>query len=320
MFRSIIEFDIIPKRLAPRYRRDDTPGAVAPSAAAPPSTPPAASSPVAAPAGSAPAPAAAASSPASPTGDDIPDGDWKQLRTRYTEAKSRAAVLDTLGLDDTSTLPDIVKTYKAIHTEASGLARELGYEDADFKSAFAADPAKVLHLLRDEKAKAAAAPPLRQGETQIDDDKRISEEVKKQTEPFTRHINDQVSKQTFERVGTEIAASLKTSLPNAPAEVHDLVKDYVEEHLSHDTSALVAMKARGDFSAVDTAVKFVAGRLQQVFAKWVAAETARTGGRSSVPAAAPGTPGARPGKKMGYTIDELIEKPELLGTQYAAQG
>lgn len=297
----------------------------APAVPATPSTPTPA--PSATPPTPAPAPGTPAPSPGSqPVTDDIAsiqDGNWKELRSKAQQYRDKAAVLDTLGID-TAELPDVAKAFTAIRTEAQTLAKDVmgtDYDEADFKAAFAKDPAGLIAILRAEKAKGPAAPPpaARPGESATDYAQRIKDEVALQTKPYTEHINRQISEQVVAKIGTETATALDAALPGAPPEVRDLVMDYVAEYLSspEQSKLIVAMKARGDYSSVAETTKLVAGRLQTAFQKWVASETARTGGRSTARHASPVAPSAPGGKRP--SLDEIINDPGVLGPAYAAR-
>lgn len=298
--------------------KDGTPVATPPATS---TTTPAASSAVAAPPASAtgttPPPASTPGTQGTtpPSGTEIQDGDWRELRNRYTEAKAKAEKFDALGMPEAD-LTSATTTYTKIHIEASTLAKALGYDDADFKDAFASDPVKTLQLLRAEKAQApAATPPPKPNESQADYDKRIVDEVAKQTKPFTEHINKQISDAVEARYGTEFTTTFDTALPNTPDSVRTLVRDYVDEHVMSNNSILVAMKARGDYTGVQEAVKLVAGRLTQVFKDWNAAEMARTtGGRQTSARTSPVASGTTSARRP--TIDEIIEDPGLIGDQY----
>lgn len=245
--------------------------------------------------------------------DDIKDGDWRTLRTKYDTAKTRAAILDNLGLPDTE-LTGAVGVFKAIHTEVTTLAKELGYTDeADVKAAFEKDPAGILAVLRKEKAEKAAQTqvPQRTGETTVDYDKRIADEVAKQTKPYTEHINKQISDAVTAKIGTEFHTAFTTALPDAPQTLRDLVEDYVTEHLVGNTDALVAMKTKGDYAAVSDAVKMVAGRLKSVFADWVKSESKRSGNSRMTADPTTGLPVTkRP------TLDDMINDPGLINEKY----
>lgn len=267
-------------------------------------------------------PAPGAPSTPAPAADDLQDGNWKQLRENLTAAQSKAALLDSLeGVTDAD-LPVAWKQFTAMRTEATTLGKALGYTDAELKEAIDADPVYALHQLRQAKADADAAARVTQkpGETQVDYEKRIQEEVAKQTKPFTDHINKQLSDAVQTRIGEEITKAYDVVLPNTPTEVRELVTDYVEEYIIHNPNLIVAMKARGDYKSVEEAVRVVAGRLQSVFTKWVAHETTRTGGRTSTGSpTAPNT--VQQGKGTGpngrVTLDDMIENPELIGAAYA---
>lgn len=291
----------------------DLGGGSPPAAASSSATPPASPASTSTPASSTGTPAPAASS-AAPKDDEIQDGNWKQLREGYQKHKDRAAILDSLGIDSAE-LPSVIATFTKIRTEASTLAKDLGYDDADFKEAFAADPAQTLALLRSEKSKAATAPPTQRqpGESPADHAQRIKDEVAAQTKPFTEHINRQMTETALAKIGTEFNTAYDAALPNTPTEVRELVNDYVSEYLAGQPSILEGMKTKGDYSAVAETVKFVAGRLQGVFSAWVKSEQARAGTRSTSRTPSPAAPvngNRRP------TLDEMIENPGLIGEAY----
>lgn len=288
---------------APAIQASSAPAASAPAPVTPPASAPGTT------------PPAAASSTATQPADDLQAGNWKAMRERLNTAEQKAALLSNIeGLDEAQ-LPVAWKQYTAMTTELRSLGAELGYTDAELKEAIDADPVHALSVLRGEKTRVAATQTPKPGESRIDYEARIRDEVAKQTKPFTEHINKQLSDAVQAKIGEEFTKSFEAALPNTPPEVKSLVQDYLEGYLASPEARnhLVAMKARGDYSAVDSVVKTVAGRLQDVFTKWVAHETTRTGGRS---AALPTTPGAQGSTRRGPTLDEIINDPGVLGEQY----
>lgn len=260
-------------------------------------------------------PPVASSTTAQPS-DSLTDGNWKEMRTRLTTAEQRAALLDQLDGVNDADLPIAWKQFTAMKTEGATIGKALGYTDAELKEAFDADPVFALSQLRQAKADADAAARVTQkpGETQINYEKRIQEEVAKQTKPFTDHINKQLSDAIVGKIGEAFTISYDAALPNTPPEVRDLVKDYVDEYLVANPNLIVAMKARGDYSSIDSAIKVVAGRLTSVFKAWVQAETTRTGGRPAA-STTPGSP-TTPVRHSKYTLDDIIDDPGVLGAQY----
>lgn len=255
--------------------------------------------------------------PASQPGNngDIEDGNWRQLRTKYEETRARAAVLDKIAdRVPADKLESVATRWHGIQTEASTLAKELGYEDADFAEAFEIDPIKVLSTLRAEKETAASRQtnPQKPNETSAQYEARMQQMIAQAVKPFSEHINKQISDQVMAKVDTEFTTHFDAALPNAPKGIRELVQDYVSEALAHDPNALVAMKANGDFSRVKEVVDFTAGRLKSVFTEWVAAERARATGstRSGSTQTTAATGSSRP------TLDDIINDPGVLGPQY----
>lgn len=267
-----------------------------------------------------PAPTTPAASTTGTTDPEVQDGNWKQLRDAYGKYKSRAEVLDSLGIPDAD-LPGVAKNWTTISTKAATMAKALGYEDSDFKTAFEQDPLATLQLLQSETATAAESTRTpaatttetrRPGETQAEFDARIDALVEARTKPFTEHINKQISDQTVAKIGTELTAAMDADLPGAPVEIRDIVKDYVEEYLAGQPAILSKMKTSQDFAVVKETVNFVTGRLKSAFAAWVKAETTRTSGRPATAA----TPAAVRPATGRYTLDQMIEDPSLIGEAY----
>lgn len=266
-------------------------------------------------------PTTAAQTPTAAT-DGIEDGNWKAVRERLAEAQKRTAVIDQLEGYSEADLPVAWKQFSAMRTESSTLAKELGYYDAELKEAFDQDPVATLALLRSEKAQAGRTSTQAQtrqtGETQAEFEARIQAAVDKTTKPYTEHINRQISDAVEKQVGVEFQKAYDAVLPNTPPEVREMVEDYLTDYLIANPNLIVAMKARNDYSSIDTTVRAVAGRLQSVFQKWVAHESSRTGSRTSTstrPAPVSTGKGSGPGGKI--TLDDMINNPGLLGDQYA---
>lgn len=238
------------------------------------------------------------------------------MRERLTTAEQKTALLSTLEGYSETDLPVAWKQFRAVTTEIQTLGAELGYTPDELKAAIDADPVFALSELRKAKAEAAPPPPPKPGESQVDYDKRIADEVAKQTKPYTEHINRQISDAVEAKIHTEFTRVYDAVLPNTPPEVRGLVQDYVEEYLASPAAKnqIIAMKARGDYSSVETVVTTVAARLKDVFTKWTAAEQTRTGRGT------PSTPGApsptAPNANGRFTLDQIIENPGVLGPQY----
>lgn len=300
-----------------QWRMDSaTPAGGAPAAAAPPSAVPSASPAATVPAASSAVPPVPGTSPTPATPGVPEDGNWKAMRDRLTAAEQKTALLGTLDDFNEADLPAAWKQYRTMTTEIATLGRELNYTPEEIKAAMEADPVFALSVLRAEKDKAAPPPPPKPGESQVDYDKRIADEVAKQTKPYTEHINRQISDAVEAKIHTEFTRVYDSVLPNTPPEVRGLVNDYVEEYLASPAAKnqIIAMKARGDYSAVETVVTTVAARLKDVFTKWTAHETSRTGRGT------PSTPGAHsptaPNANGRFTLDQIINDPGVLGPQY----
>lgn len=305
------------------FRLDAIPGAPAgggsPAAPTPSAVPPASPAPAAPAAPPAVPPVPGAPSTPAPA-DALQDGNWKAMRERLTLAEQKAALLGNLEGYSEADLPVAWKQFRAVTGEIQTLGAELGYTPAELKAAIDADPVFALSELRKAKADAQAALPVPQqkpGESQADYAQRIADEVAKQTKPYTEHINRQISDAVEAKIHTEFARVYDAVLPNTPPEVRGLVNDYVEEYLASPAARnqIIAMKARGDYSAVETVVTTVAARLKDVFTKWTAHEQTRTGRGPSTPGApSPTAPNGRtPGK---VTLDDIINDPGVLGEQY----
>lgn len=286
------------------------------------------SAPSATPSGS--TPASPAGTPTSSTGStpapagqapdsDLADGNWRQARQRIEELRNNLDGYSKFGKPEE--IASRVQLFEKVHTEASTIAKALGYSDTELKEAFDADPIQTLQILREEQAKAATAPnqqaPGQQPPQQTPDEARIRAMINDATKPYTEHLNKQLSDAVVAKIGTELNTAINEALPGVPDEVSSMVRDYVEEALAHSPQVLAKMKREGEYSAVKDHVVTIAGRLKQSFAKWVAHETARTGGRGTAPASsAPATTGQNRGTQR-LTLDQIINDPSVLGDQYA---
>lgn len=238
---------------------------------------------------------------------EIADGNWKQLRTKYDDRGNKITELTPRA-----------EAFAKIETAASGMATDLGFSAEEFREAFDADPVATVAYLKGEAAKRAATG--RQGDGngqdgQGDIEDRLSELVNDRLKPVTEHVNRQQTEAAMSRYSTELttAISANSLIKDAPAEVHELVKDYVGEFFASQPGILTAMKTKGDFTAVKETIDFVAGRLQTVFTKWLAQEQAK-GGRGAQAGGNQGT--GNTGTKKGFTLDDIIDNPAVLGDQY----
>lgn len=285
-------------------------GAAAPPAAVATQTPPASSA-VSTPAGQSgtpPTPQAGQQQQSQTPPDPIDNGqqNWKALRDTLTNERTRAAGLETQ-----------LQTYTTLRTGASTIATQLGYSEADFQEAFNADPVGTITILRQEQAAARSQGQQGNGQqgqqgSQPDLQQQIRDMVKQETAPVTQQVNQQITEAAYTKYETNLAAAITADpvLQNAPPEVHDIVKDYLEEYFASQPQVLLAMKMKGDFSAVPEAVKYISGRLNTAFTKWLAHNN--TGGRPSTGPAA--TPTRQGGGKL--TLDDIINDPGVLGAQY----
>lgn len=240
--------------------------------------------------------------PPDPNASDPAYGNWKALRDQLDQARQSATASQTQ-----------LATWTKLSTEATGLAKELGYTDADFKEAFEKDPVATLAVLRSEKQQQGS------GRTQQRDPnngqftrEELRNMIKEETAPVSEHVNRQQTEAAmmkYEQIrDTEIKAD--AILATAPKEVHELVNDYLGEYFATQPEILNAMKTKGDFSAVKEAVKYVSGRMNGAFQAWLRAMNA-TGGSQSRQAAVPGNQGPGQGGKK-FTLDDIINDPSIL--------
>jgi hypothetical protein len=251
------------------------------------------------------------STPTAQPTDGIKDGDWRTLRQKYNEAQTKLANYTKLG-DDPAKLETSLKTYTGLRTNSWTAAKQLGYQEADFDEAFAADPEKTIQILRQQAAEAQV-----HGNQPNPDGKKLEDTVRdlvaQQTKPFNEHINRQMTEQAMTRYNNEFTSLVASSpiLKDAPSDVVDLVRDYLEERLTHDSQRLEGMKLRGDYAFLKDEVTFVANRLQTVFSNWLTKTQGRAGGGNM--------PGVRPnGVAKKPTLDDMINEPSVLGDKYKA--
>jgi len=274
---------------------------------------PATSQGTSAPAASTPAPGSQSS--ASPTGtqqpatqqpatttpqDDLQDGNWKELRTRYETQKAELATLKAQASPQAA----------AVITHAQGLAKNLGYTDADFAEAFAADPVKTLQILAQEQAEAQQQGQQQGQQQQPDLKKQIEDAVAQRLTPIQEFQNRQTTEVAMTKYNTHLDTTIAADpiLKDAPVEVVDMIKDYLGEYFSTQPEILLAMKTKHDFTAVNDTLKFVAGRMHGAFKAWLAKSQPGTGSVQQ--------PAARTGGK--FSLDDIIEDPGVLGNQYKA--
>ena len=239
-----------------------------------------------------------------PATDDLTDGNWRELRSRYEAQKAELATLKT------PVNPQVAATI----TRAQEMAKTLGYQDQDFLEAFAKDPIKTIAILNAEMVERQ---PQGQGQGQgqgpdgqgPDLNKQIEDLVNAKLSPIQAEHNRQATDVAYQKYEQTVDQLVKADpiLKDAPDEIVSIVKDYLGEYFSTQPNILIAMKTKGDFSMVPDAVKFVAGRLHSGFKAWLAkgqgTSTSTTG-----PAA------SRPNGKL--TLDQIIDDPSVLGDAY----
>lgn len=273
-------------------------GGSAPTPAPAPPSPTPAPTPGGAPA--APPPATPASgTPPAPTPDpaDPADGNWREMRQRYDQQKAQIAELTSRSASLTS-----------VHTKATEMARTLGYTDADFTAAFSADPIGTLNILSEESRAKSVAPSNDNQPTNLAE--QIRAEAQRQIAPVNDIVNRQVTEAAMVKYNSSVDTAMTADpiLKDAPAEVQSLVKDYLEEYFSTQPNILLAMKTKGDYTAVPDALKFIGGRLHGAFKSWLTKTNPPSpGGQPN-----PGTP-ASGGK---FSLDDIINDPGVLGSQY----
>ena len=239
--------------------------------------------------------------PTTPTqpADDLQDGNWRELRSRYEAQKAEIATLKA-NSNPAAT---------AAVTKAQTMAKTLGYTDADFNEAFLADPVKTMQILAEESAAQAAG--NRQQPQNQDLAKQIEDAINAKLTPFQEAQNRQATEAAMVKYEQTLSTLVSADpiLKEAPQEVVDVVKDYLGEYFSTQPQILLAMKTKGDFSAMDEAVKFTSGRLHGAFKAWLAKTNGQPSGNQSA---------QRPNGAAKLTLDDIINDPGVLGSQYKA--
>ena len=232
--------------------------------------------------------------------DDLQDGNWRELRSRYDAQKAEISALKA----------NANPAAAAAVTRAQSMAKDLGYTDADFNEAFTKDPVRTMQILAEEAAASQTQQQTRQ-DSQPDLQKQIDDAIAAKLSPFQEAQNRQATEAAmvkYEQNFTQLA-SADPILKEAPQEVVDVVKDYLGEYFSTQPEILLAMKTKGDFSAMNDAVKFVSGRLHAAFKAWLN----KTNGTQ------PGATGNQQTQRSGggkFTLDDIINDPGVLGAQY----
>lgn len=262
-----------------------TPAAPTPAVAPPASTP------------GTPAPESTPGTPQTPAQDDLQDGNWRELRSRYDQQKAEIAALKANSNPAAA----------AAVTRAQSMARDLGYQDADFTEAFTKDPVRTMQILAEEAQAKAASGQQQPQDGSPDLNKQIEEAINAKLSPFQEQqnrANTDAAMVKYEQNFTQLAAA-DPILKEAPPEVIELVKDYLGEYFSTQPGILVAMKTKGDFTAMNDAMKFVSGRLHSAFKSWLN----KTGNTAASSPTAPNGKGK-------ITLDQIINDPGVLGKQY----
>lgn len=230
---------------------------------------------------------------ADPNVNDPAYGNWKALRDQRDQVQ--------LQLNQAQAQ---VQQWQAISTEAQTLATRFGYSAEDFQQAFAADPIKTLQILRQQSGNGQQ--PTTQQST---DPNTIQDLIRKEMEPVTSVVNQQITEAAMTKYTTAVADSIKVDpiLKDAPAPVHELVKDYIDEYLASQPNIVNAMKFKGDYSSVKDAVTYISGRLHGAFSEWLKT-------RSASPATTTSTSPAPTGQRP--TLDQIINDPSVLGDAY----
>lgn len=236
-----------------------------------------------------------------PNSSDPAYGNWKALRDQHNAAKTRVTELEGQ-----------VGSFTKLQTSAQTIATSLGYTVEDFAEAFAADPIKTIALLQQQQAEAAA----RQGQQQQQGDKSIQDLVKEaveaQTKPVSEFVNTRMTETAMAKYESTLGDAIKADaiISTAPAEVQELVKDYLGEYFASQPEVLAAMKTKGDYSAVQPALAYISGRLHTAFTKWLSS----TNGASQTGAQQTAVQANRSGRRP--SLDDIIADPGVLGSQY----
>lgn len=272
------------------------PATLAPAASSSAASTPAAGTSPASATGTTTPPASGTTPPATPAPDDLADGNWKELRTRYEAQKAEIATLKSQSTQAA-----------AVTTHAQNLAKTLGYTDQDFAEAFTADPVKTLSILNQEAAARPASDPNAPPD-KGDLTKQIEDAVNAKLTPIQEFQNRQTTEVAMTKYNTTVDGLIKADpiLATAPPEIVDIVKDYMEEYFSTQPEILLAMKTKGDFSSVPDTLKFVVGRLHGGFKAWLA----KSGPQQATGTGAPAAPNGK------FSLDDIINDPSVLGKQY----
>jgi hypothetical protein len=248
-----------------------------------------------------------------PNESDPAYGNWKALRDQANTYRTRATELENQN-----------QTWTQVQTRASTLATTLGYTAEDFQAAFKADPMKTLAVLAQEEAN-------RQGRHGQEGDRnnqngnqngtpdinrQIKDMVEQATKPANEFVNRQISEAAMAKYETSLTEHIGADpiLKNAPPEVHSIVKEYLGEFFSTQPDILLGFKQKGDFTPVKEAVTYIAGRLQGAFTAWLKANNQTGGFQQNTGTGQQGA--GRPNGAAKVTLDDIINDPSVLGSQY----
>lgn len=231
----------------------------------------------AAPAGDPPASGAVADKGASPAPGQTPgnspapnanDQNLRQMREGYERYSKIGKPEEIEGFK---------QVYEATFNHATQMAKALGYSEDEVRAALAKDPLKTVRFLEGKYQQASQNPDFQRSQ-EIED--RIAQAVRKATEPYNQHLNKQIAEQAFTRFENTFneALSADAATKDSPAEVRELLFDYVSESMQYDPEAVKALR-EGKTAVVQKYFDEAKTRLFKVFTAWQAHETKKTGGQ-----------------------------------------
>jgi len=242
-----------------------------------------------------------------PNASDPAYGNWKLMRESLQNERTTRAGLETQ-----------LQTYNTVKTAQQTLATQLGFTKEDFDAAWKADPIKTAMAIAEAQAEAQRTGQSGRGDDKPDLDKMVRDAVSKATKPANDFVNTQMAEAAMTKYNTTVTEAITADpiFKAAPPEVHQLAKDYLEEYFAGQPDILLAMKTKGDFSSVKEAVSYISGRLHTAFQSWLKHSNSTGGFGGDRQGQGNGGQGMGNGQGKRPSLDDIINDPSVLGSQY----
>jgi hypothetical protein len=245
-----------------------------------------------------------------------------QLRTAYEQVKKDFEPYQKLNLQP-SQISQYQTVYNRTFEQVGAIGRELGYPDDQIVEAIMEDPIATLRYLENEYA---ARQQGQQQQTQLSLQEQINQGIQNAVGPLQERENIRMTNEAnalFERTVYNMAGQMYKAegidVSQVPEDEISLLTSAASEILKYDDDALRALKYEGKTAAIQKAFQ----EAKTMLDKYFVARMGRQGNRLA--AGAPG--GLQRGPNGQFqsqqsgnrkpTLDEIMDKPEIINPRYA---